>query len=121
MGRLARSVLVVAFVLAGTGCASIPERTKHELEQPLDCEHLDLQVARLSRDHAAPGQRLIAGIQGVFPLSVVISLVRDVLGKPRGIYMDHWRVAFGTYNERIEHRLDALHLECEQGGSGDAG
>ena len=69
-------------------------------------------MARLSRDHAAPAQRFVAGIQGVFPLSVVISLVRDVLGKPRGIYLDHWRVAFAMYNDMIEERMDALQDRC---------
>ncbi len=102
-------MLVLGLVV---GCASIPERTKRELESPVACEHVDLQMARLARDHAAPAQRFVAGIQGVFPLSVVISLVRDLLGKPRGIYLDHWRVAFAMYNDRIEERMDALQERC---------
>ena len=102
--------LVLALV---TGCASIPERTKRELASPIHCDDVDLQIARLSRDHAAPAQRFWAGLQGVFPLTVVVSLVRDLLGKPRGIYLDHWRVAFGSYNEKIEGRMDALQDACD--------
>ncbi len=96
----------------GLACASIPERTKRELAAPIECEDLDLQMARLSRDHSAPMQRFVAGVQGILPPAVVISLVRDLLGKPRGIYVDHWRVAFGSYNEKIEGRMDQLFEKC---------
>ncbi len=114
-----RTPLVGLLVLAiVAGCASIPERTKRELESPVECDDVDLQMARLSRDHAAPAQRFVAGIQGVFPLSVVISLVRDVLGKPRGMYLDHWRVAFAAYNEKIEDRMDELQDRCGGLGGG---
>jgi hypothetical protein len=109
-----RSCLAGLLALAlASGCVSIPERTKHELESPVSCENVDLQMARLARDHAAPGNRFVAGFQGIFPLSVVISLIRDVLAKPRGIYLDHWRVAFGSYNDKIEARMDELHKQCD--------
>lgn len=104
--------LVVVLCL---GCVSIPERTRSELEKSVHCDDVDLQMARLSRDHAAPGQRFIAGLQGLFPISVVVSLVRSAVGRPRGMYLDHWRVAFGSYNQRIEDRMDALQDACDGG------
>ena len=40
---------------------------------------------------------------------IVLSLLRDVIGIPyRSIYLDHWRVAFGTYNHSIDHRVIEL-------------
>jgi len=40
---------------------------------------------------------------------IVLSLLRDVIGKPyRSIYLDHWRVAFGSFNKQIEGRMAEL-------------
>ena len=41
---------------------------------------------------------------------VVLSLLRDIfIGKPyRSIYLDHWRVAFGSYNRQIDERVREL-------------
>jgi hypothetical protein len=39
----------------------------------------------------------------------VLSLLRDIIGKPyRSIYLDHWRVAFGSYSEKIDVRVGEL-------------
>lgn len=102
--------LVLVVIVAG--CVSIPESTKRELESPLECHHVDMQMARLSSDRPTPVKRVRAVIQGVFPIAVAISLVRGVLGKPRGIYRDHWRVAFGVYNEKIDDRMHDLRDRC---------
>ena len=45
---------------------------------------------------------------------VALSLLRDIfIGWPyRSIYLDHWRVAFGSYNTRIDTRVAELD-SCE--------
>ncbi len=41
---------------------------------------------------------------------VILSLLRDIfIGKPyRGIYLDHWRVSFGSYDRQIDERVGDL-------------
>jgi len=52
---------------------------------------------------------LFQGIQGIAPPMVVLSLLRDIYGKPfRSVYLDHWRIAFGSYNRRIDERVTEL-------------
>ena len=47
------------------------------------------------------------------PPMIVLSLIRDIIGKPyRSIYLDHWRVAFGSWNNRIDERVAELN-ECQ--------
>ena len=63
-------------------------------------------------DESRPGgfKRVQHGLQGVAPPMVILSLVRDIfIGKPyRSIYLDHWRVAFGSYNKKIDERVSEL-------------
>jgi hypothetical protein len=108
------AAVCITCITCVVGCASIPERTKRDLTLPVECENADLQLARMARDHAAPGERFVAGLQGILPPAVLISLGRDLAGKPRGIYLDHWRVAFGQYNEKIEARIDQTHEQCKR-------
>ena len=61
-------------------------------------------------ERAASGLwRVNQGMQGIMPPLAVLSVLRDVVGVPyRSIYLDHWRVAFGTYDHAIDHRVDEL-------------
>jgi len=84
------------------------------LQEPADCANAqqDIQVLEDSR----PGRfkRVTQGLQAVAPPMIVLSLLRDIVGIPyRSIYLDHWRVAFGTYDHAIDHRVEKLH-ECVQ-------
>lgn len=110
-GRVAVMLLVLVAPLA-SGCVSIPQRTKQDLAAPLDCKHLDLQMARLARDYSSPGERFIAGVQGIIPTSAIPSLIRAAIGKPSSMYLDHWRVALGYTNDEIDQRMDALYEKC---------
>ncbi len=81
------------------------------LQQPMSCEQ---SVGELQESRASGGKRFMQGLQGIAPPMVALSLLRDIfIGEPyRSIYLDHWRVAFGSYNEKIDARVAALERSC---------
>jgi len=68
----------------------------------------DIQTLEDAR--AGGGTRFLQGFQGIAPPMIVLSVLRDaVWGKPfRSVYLDHWRIAFGSYNRRIDERVTEL-------------
>jgi hypothetical protein len=79
------------------------------LQEPADCTDAQGNIEVLQDSRAGGGKRFMQGFQGIFPAAVVLSLLRDIIGKPyRSIYLDHWRVAFGSYNKKIDKRVAEL-------------
>ena len=80
------------------------------LQEPMNCANSqgDIQILEDSRPGAF--KRVTQGLQALAPPMIVLSLLRDIfIGKPyRSIYLDHWRVAFGTYDHAIDHRVSDL-------------
>ena len=105
--RLAALLCVLA--LATAGCAGMHPDARKMLQEPVSCSNPqgDIQTLEASRPDAF--KRVTQGLQALAPPMVVLSLLRDVIGKPyRSIYLDHWRVAFGSYSHAIDHRVDDL-------------
>ncbi len=102
--------MLAACGLIASGCAGMHVDARQLLQEPLDCANAqqDIQVLEDSR----PGgfKRLTQGLQALAPPMIVLSLLRDIfIGKPyRSIYLDHWRVAFGSYNRQVDARVGEL-------------
>jgi hypothetical protein len=79
------------------------------LQEPASCENPQGDIETLQASRAGGGKRFAQGLQGIMPPMIVLSLIRDIFGKPyRSIYLDHWRVAFGSYNKKIDTRVTEL-------------
>ena len=101
-------VMVCAFVISG--CAGMTPEARLMLQGPVSCENVAADKQTLEDSHGNGRWRLGQGIQGIAPPMVVLSLLRDIFWrKPyRSIYLDHWRVAFGSYNNQIDARKAEL-------------
>ncbi len=107
-GRAVALLMVVGLLAAG--CAGIDPKARKMLQQPADCASAAADSAYLVEQKQGGWWRFAQGLQGIAPPLVVLSLLRDLfIGKPyRSIYLDHWRVAFGRYNEKIDNRVAEL-------------
>ena len=103
------TAIVVALALLGVGCAGMNPDARKMLYAPPNCDHPQQDITVLEDSTPGGFKRVTQGLQAVAPPIIVLSLLRDVIGIPyRSIYLDHWRVAFGTYNHKIEHRVEKL-------------
>jgi hypothetical protein len=108
----ATAVLLCVCVLA-SGCAGMNPDARAMLQEPASCENPQGDTETLEASRAGGGKRFLRGLQGIMPPMIVLSLLRDIVGKPyRSIYLDHWRVAFGSYNRKIDERVTEL-KQCE--------
>jgi hypothetical protein len=110
-----RSVRIVcgvfaASVLFASGCAGISPEARGILQQPMSCDNAQQDVQELQGSRASGGLRLAQGFQAIAPPMIVLSVLRDIfIGEPfRSVYLDHWRIAFGSYNNRIDARVSEL-------------
>jgi hypothetical protein len=79
------------------------------LQQPANCEAAQPDTQALEASRPGGFKRFTHGLQGIMPPMVVLSLLRDIVGKPyRSIYLDHRRVAFGSYSKQIDARVAEL-------------
>jgi hypothetical protein len=79
------------------------------LQQPVSCGDVAAAKQTLEDGRASGGIRFLQGLQGLLPPMIVLSLLRDIVGKPyRSIWLDHYRVAFGSYNNQIDARKAEL-------------
>jgi hypothetical protein len=79
------------------------------LQQPVSCEDVAGSKQTLEESRADGWWRAFQGLQGLLPPMIVLSLLRDIVGKPyRSIWLDHYRVAFGSYNDQIDARKAEL-------------
>jgi len=109
--QLVRLTAVIALsALFATGCAGISHEARQLIQQPADCADAQANIDVLKENRAGAGKRVVQGFQGVLPPMVVLSVLRDTfIGKPfRSVYLDHWRIAFGSYNGRIDERVSEL-------------
>ena len=108
LGRLVASVMACA--LLASGCAGMDPEARKLLQQSASCEEPTAQIETLQGSRAGAGLRVAQGLQGILPPMIVLSVLRDIFwGQPyRSIYLDHWRVAFGSYNRKIDARVAKL-------------
>jgi hypothetical protein len=101
--------LLAVCSLFAVGCVGIDPEARKVLKQPANCGAASQQIPMLEEEHASWVWRITQGVQGIAPPMVVISLVRDLFAWPyRSVYLDHWRVAFGSYNGKIDDRVGEL-------------
>ena len=113
MDQLTRNKRVVAlfaaYALFATGCVGMDAGARKILQDPASCAEAREDIRALQDSRAGGFKRFTQGLQGIMPPMVVLSLLRDIYGKPyRSIYLDHWRVAFGSYNNKIDARVRKL-------------
>jgi hypothetical protein len=112
MHQLKQTARIGAVILAvcALGCAGMTPEARQILQQPLSCEEAPEQVQALQESRPGGFKRFAHFIQGIGPPMVVLSLLRDAfIGKPyRSIYLDHWRVSFGSYSRKTDARLEEL-------------
>jgi hypothetical protein len=104
------ATLLLACALVASGCAGMNLDARQILQQPASCDSAQTDIVALEASRAGGGWRFAQGLQGLLPPMIILSLLRDAfIGKPyRSIYLDHWRVAFGSYNEQIDARVTEL-------------
>ncbi len=80
---------------------------RQTLQAPPECGQ---RVEPLEASRGGAGWRVGQGLQAILPPMIVLSVLRDIfIGKPyRSVYLDHWRVAFGSYNRRLDERVEYL-------------
>ncbi len=102
--------MFTACALFTAGCAGMNADARKILQEPASCAGASQDLPALEASRPSGGERFVQGIQGIAPPMVVLSLLRDIfIGKPyRSVYLDHWRVAFGSYNRKIDTRVAEL-------------
>jgi hypothetical protein len=85
-------------------------KVRSMLQEPARCDDAQRDIQALEKGRPGGARRVLNGLQAIAPPSIVIGLVRDLfIGKPyRSIYLDHWRVAFGSYGSKIDKRVTKL-------------
>lgn len=104
------TVVLMVFCLLAAGCAGMNPEARKMLQEPMSCANSQVDIQLLEDHRPGAFKRVTQGLQAVAPPMIVLSLLRDIfIGKPyRSIYLDHWRVAFGTYDHAIDHRVSEL-------------
>ena len=99
--------MLAACALLATGCAGMNLDARQTLQAPAECGQ---SAEELEASRAGGFKRFTQGLQGIMPPLLVLSVLRDIfIGKPyRSVYLDHWRVAFGSYNGKIDERVEYL-------------
>ena len=101
-------VAACAFLVAG--CAGMTPEARSLLQQPVSCENVAADKHTLEDSRPSGGGRVLQGLQGIAPPMIALSVLRDIFwGEPyRSVYLDHWRVAFGSYTNQINARQAEL-------------
>ena len=103
-------------LMLSVGCASISQDTIAAIKSPVRCDVADRDIAFLEDEKAGGFRRSLAGVTAILPPGSFIVIIRGILGMPRGIWVDKWRVAFGTYNDKMDEKIERTRQQC---GTGD--
>ncbi len=106
-------VVVALCAVALIACVGITPETKMKISQPVDCSSAFEDIAHLENAHAGGGKRIFQGLMGVMPPSIIVSLFRAAARAPEGMYLDHWSVAWGTYNEKMDDKIASIRQKCD--------
>ena len=80
-------------LMLSVGCASISQDTIAAIKSPVRCDVADRDIAFLEDEKAGGFRRSLAGVTAILPPGSFIVIIRGILGMPRGIWVDKWRVA----------------------------
>ena len=101
--------MLLVFALS---CASISQETIAAIEKPVNCSSASEDVAYLDDEKSGFFGRLFAGITAVLPPGSFIVIGRDIFGAPDGIWTDKWKVASGSYNQKIDDKIAGTKRQC---------
>ena len=93
-------------------CASISQNTIAQIEQPVNCSSAEQDVAYLGEEKAGGLKRTLAFVTALLPPGSFIVIIRGILGKPRGIWTDKFKVASGSYNQKMEDKIERTQQQC---------
>ncbi len=93
-------------------CASISQETIAAIERPVDCSSASNDVVYLEDEKSGFFGRLFAGITAVLPPGSFIVIARGLFNAPDGIWTDKWKVAFGSYNRKMDDKIAATKQQC---------
>ncbi len=110
--RRARVAVVALCAFALSACIGITPEAKMKVSQPINCSSGAADISYLENARASGGKRFAQGFFGIAPPSIIISLLRQAARSPEGAYTDHWRVASGSFNERIDDRITSIKQQC---------
>ena len=117
--KLIVPILLVALV--GVGCASISQETIAEINEPVNCATAERDIAFLEDEKSGFFFRTLAVITAILPPGSFIVIGRDLFGAPDGIWTDKFKVGFGTYNDKMDEKIEQTRQECASTGApGDA-
>ena len=103
-------VALCAFML--TACVGISPETKMKISEPVNCSSGYADISYLESEHASVGKRFLQGLFGVMPPSIIISALRAAARSPERMYLDHWTVASGSYNEQMDDKIASIKQKC---------
>ena len=107
------AMLVTALCLAfAVSCASISQETIAAIQRPVDCSTAEEDVTFLEDERSGFFGRLFAGITAVLPPGSFIVIGRGIFNSPDGIWTDKWKVAFGSYNRKIDDKVTETRSQC---------
>lgn len=94
--------LLPAFALAvGLAACATPMAMRDIKAIKPNCARIDKQIAMLQHEKAENDQRLIAGVQSVYPALAALSLIR-------GTYRQNVSIATGEWAGAIDRKLAEL-------------
>jgi hypothetical protein len=106
------TVFLSMLLVFSLSCASISQETIAAIEKPVDCSSASEDVTYLDDEKSGFFGRLFAGITAVLPPGSFIVIGRDLFGAPDGIWTDKWKVAFGSYNRKIDDKIAGTTQQC---------
>ena len=106
------SVVALCALYSLTACVGISPETKMKISEPVNCSSGYEDISYLKSEHASGGKRLVQGLLGIMPPSIIISLFRSAARRPERMYLDHWTVASGSYNEQMEDKIASIKQKC---------
>ncbi len=84
---------------------SISEKTKADLERPINCRTASRDLRVLEEERASVGRQVLAGVRSVFPIAAVAGILM-------GDYSDRVQVATGQYNSDLETKIAQIKATC---------
>lgn len=110
--RNTRVAVVALCAFALTACVGISPETKMKISEPVNCSSGYADIAYLESEHASGGKRFVQGLFGILPPSIIISALRAAARSPERMYLDHWSVASGSYNEQMDDKIASIKQRC---------
>ncbi len=110
--RSTRASVVALCAFSLTACVGISPEAKMKISEPVNCSSGYADISYLKSEHASAGKRFVQGLFGVLPPSIIISAIRAAARSPERMYLDHWSVASGSYNEQMDDKIASIRQTC---------